>query len=115
MSWLETVAAYKKSSGKTLKQLGKEIAVLLGAEAPLNPTSVFEYIEGETVTLELTEAFAKLMGTALPPFVSETDIEIDEWTDLGRRLKAHTPDKFTRELFALRALVDALEKHARRH
>jgi vacuolar-type H+-ATPase subunit D/Vma8 len=113
-AWLDQVASYKTHSGKTLKQLGEELAVLLKAPRPVNPTSVFEYMQGKSTTREMTEAFAAIMGVAIPDFDNDDDPELSTWTDLGRRLRAHTPDKFQREMDALRRLVEALEAHATR-
>lgn len=112
--WLDQVAAYKASTGKTLKQIGEELGVLLKASRPVNPTSVFEYMQGKSTTREMTEAFAMIMGVAIPDFDDSDDPELATWTDLGKRLRAHTPDKFHRELDALRRLVEALETHAAR-
>jgi hypothetical protein len=113
-AWLDEIAAYKSRTGKTLKQLGAELATLLGAKRPINPTSVFEYTQGKSVTREMTEAFATLMGVPVPDFEDQVDPELDEWTELGRQLRAETPDKFRRELAALRDLVAALSAHASR-
>jgi hypothetical protein len=113
-AWLDEISAYKSRTGKTLKQLGEELAPLLGAKRPVNPTSVFEYTQGKSVTQEMTEAFATLMGVPVPDFEDQVDPELDEWTELGRLLRAETPDKFRRELAALRELVAALSAHATR-
>lgn len=112
--WLDQISEYKETTGKTLKGLGEELGVLLRTERPIHPASVFEYIQGKSTTLELTRAFASLMGTAMPEVADSNDEELHDWTELGRRLRAHTPDKFKRELDLLRRLVEALEAHEKR-
>jgi hypothetical protein len=87
--WLEQVSDYKEQSGKTLKGLGEELGILLSTERPIHPASVFEYLQGKSTTLEMTQAFATLMGTTMPDIADSND-------DLLRRL------------------VDALESHEKR-
>jgi hypothetical protein len=105
---------FKDKNKKTLKGLGKELGVLLRTERPVHPASVFEYMQGTSTTVEMTQAFASLMGTPMPEIADSNDEELHEWTELGRRLRAHTPDKFKREVELLRRLVEALEAHEKR-
>jgi hypothetical protein len=112
--WLDQISEFKEQSGKTLKVLGEELSVLLRTERPIHPASVFEYMQGKSTTLEMTQAFASLMGTPMPEIADSNDEELHEWTELGRRLRAHTPDKFKREIELLRRLVEALEAHEKR-
>jgi hypothetical protein len=112
--WLDQISEYKERTGKTYKTLGEELGILLRTERPLHHSSVFEYLQGKSVTVELTQAFASLMGTPMPEIADSNDEELHTWTELGRRLRAHTPDKFKREMELLRRLVEALEAHEKR-
>ena len=113
-AWLQEVAAYKERTGKTLEELGIELSLQMKLSAPLKPARVHEYLSGRTVTEELTAAFAALMGVPPPVLGLEDDLEVQEWCDLGRRLKHETPDRFRQELRAIREVVEVLERHRRR-
>ena len=109
--WLEEVNAYKKASGKTLQQLGADLGRHLKRSTPIPTSTVHDYLVGRVVTEELTVAFAALMGVPPPVLVTDADPELREWLELGRALRAETPDRFQRELVALRDLVEALRRH----
>lgn len=67
------------------------------------------------MTQELTDALAQLMK--VPPPASGgsiVDEELEEWCDLGRRLKHEAAERFRREIIALREVVETLERYARR-
>lgn len=110
--WLEQVRDFCRD--KTLRNLGKELAPLMGRDSPVPHTTVHEYIKGRVVTEELTNAFAKLMGVPPPVTGSNTDPELQEWCDLGRRLKHEATERFRVELEALREAVVALERYSKR-
>jgi hypothetical protein len=110
--WLEQVLQFKKTSGKTYRQLGADLGVILGR--PVAHATVNEYVMGRVVTEELTNAFAQLMGVPPPVTGSNTDLELQEWCDLGRRLKHEASERFREELAALRTAVEALEQYRHR-
>lgn len=112
-SWLTQVRTYWESSGKTLQQLGKELAPLVGEERPLIPRRVHDYINGKSTTEEMTAAFAKLMAVP-PPVLGLDGPEIQRWCAAGQRLLEHAPEQFQAELEAVERLLAALEEFRRR-
>lgn len=112
-SWLAQVRAFWEHSGKTLQQLGVELAPLVGEERPLLPRRVHDYINGKSTTEEMTAAFAKLMETR-PPVLGLDGPEIQRWCAAGQRLLEHAPEQFQAELLAVERLLSALEEFMRR-
>lgn len=111
--WLQELREYKRRSGKTLQQLGNELAFHMGRKEPVPVSTVHDYLQGRIVTEELTRGFAAVAELQVPVWDDEitTDEEIREWSQLGRELRSETPDRFRRELEALRELVTALRRH----
>lgn len=110
--WMQELLAYKKRSGKTLQQLGVELAREMRRPEPVAVSTVHDYLQGRVITEDLTRAFAAVAGLPVPVLAEEpVDEEIREWLQLGRELRAETPDRFRREMDALRELVTALRRH----
>lgn len=111
--WLAQVREYWDASGKTLQQLGVELAPLMGEAKPLIPRRVHDYINGKSTTEEMTTAFATLMGVP-PPVLGLDDPDLVRWCAAGRRLQSLAPEQFRDELAAVERLLAAFEEFSRR-
>lgn len=112
--WLASLERFKTGPPRrTLQQLGDDLGKALGLPRPVPISTVHDYLRGHVVTEELTRAFSVISGLPLPPLETQAplDPELREWLELGAELRAEVPERFRRQLDALRDLVLALKRH----
>jgi hypothetical protein len=114
-SWLEACATWQREKNLSLRALARLLAKATDRQRPFDAASILRYLRGESYSEELTRAFAVLRGVATPAPTADAEPDVYEWCDLGHRLKREAPARFTRELEALRTMVQALEAHSTRH
>lgn len=112
-SWLRECQEWQERERLSLRALGKRLAEAAGKSAAFDAPSLSRYLKGESASEEITRAFA-LARTVPAPARLHGDQDVQEWCDLGYRLQRESPDRFQRELAALRAVVEALEAHSNR-